>query len=239
MVLRVDLHMHSCLSPCGSEEMTPNDLVNMAWLKGLDAIAVADHNSARNLPACAQVAAARGLVLVPALEVTCAEEVHLLCYFHDVAAALAMGDWLYQRLPDVRNRAAFFGEQQVMDAEDRVVAVEEKLLTQAVRATLAQVAAQAAALDGVAVPAHINRGANSLLGVLGMFPADVRFTAVEIDPRAPAPHARLLPPGLRILNASDAHALEAIAEPGFALEAEERSVAAILRALRAGETPQG
>ena len=74
MKLKVDLHMHSCLSPCADDDMTPNNLVNMAWLNGLDAIAVSDHNTARNLPAVKAAADARGLLLLPALEVTTREE---------------------------------------------------------------------------------------------------------------------------------------------------------------------
>ena len=31
-----DLHIHSCLSPCGDEDMTPANICGMAKLKGLD-----------------------------------------------------------------------------------------------------------------------------------------------------------------------------------------------------------
>ena len=36
MILRCDLHIHTALSPCGDMDMTPNNIVNMAQLKGLD-----------------------------------------------------------------------------------------------------------------------------------------------------------------------------------------------------------
>ena len=88
MKIATDLHIHSCLSPCGDMEMTPNNLVNMAFLKGLDAIALADHNTAKNLPAAKAVADARDLVLVPAIEAESREEVHVLCYFRTVEDAL-------------------------------------------------------------------------------------------------------------------------------------------------------
>lgn len=32
MRLTYDLHIHSCLSPCGDSDMTPNNIVNMALL---------------------------------------------------------------------------------------------------------------------------------------------------------------------------------------------------------------
>ena len=89
MRLFCDLHIHSCLSPCGDELMTPNNIAGMAMLKGLDAIAVADHNSARTLPARSRTCAGMGVLLLPAMELTTAEEAHLLSYFPTVEAALA------------------------------------------------------------------------------------------------------------------------------------------------------
>ena len=37
--------MHTCLSPCGDNDMTPYNAVNLAKLLGYDMIAVTDHNS--------------------------------------------------------------------------------------------------------------------------------------------------------------------------------------------------
>ncbi|MDR3050294.1 MAG: PHP domain-containing protein [Oscillospiraceae bacterium] len=232
MILRADLHIHSCLSPCADADMTPNNLVNMAWLKGLDAIAVADHNSARNLPACQAVADARGLVFLPAIEANTQEDVHLLCYLPTVADALMLGDWLYERIPPVLNKPGIFGEQCVCDAQDACVDTVPKLLIQAVQATLAEVAARVWAMGGVAVPAHINRGANSLLSALGMFPSGLRLPAVEVSPHAPPPAVDLSK--YSVLRSSDAHRLEDIAEGGMPLPAAERTPAGILAYLRAG-----
>ena len=230
MKLSADLHIHSCLSPCGNQEMTPNNLVNMAWLKGLDAIAVTDHNRAANLPACAAAAARRGVLLVPALEATSREEVHLLCYLPSLEAAIALDEWLYARLPPIPNRADYFGEQTVMDAEDGVAGEEPRLLLQASEASLEELSAYAAALGGVAVPAHINRGACSLLSVLGFMPESPRFFAVELARGAAAKPVDL--DGRLVLYGSDAHRLADIAEPGWGLEVTERSVAGVLEALR-------
>ncbi len=230
MRLSVDLHIHSCLSPCGDAEMTPNNLVNMAWIKGLDAIAVADHNRAGNLAACASVAAQRGLLLVPALEATSSEEVHVLCYFSTVERAEQFDAWLYERLPPVPNRVAFFGEQTYMNGHDEKVGDEPRMLMQASRVSIAEMAAKAAELEGIAVPAHINRGANSLLGVLGVFPQDVTFSAVEVARNASSPLMDLS--RYHVLYSSDAHRLEDIAEADFSLEVEDRSVEAILRLLK-------
>ena len=118
MRLFCDLHIHSCLSPCGDELMTPNNIAGMAMLKGLDAIAVADHNSARNLPALSRTCAAMGVLLLPAMELTTAEEVHLLSYFPTVEAALDFSEELHGCLPPIQNRPDIFGPQQVLDEDD-------------------------------------------------------------------------------------------------------------------------
>lgn len=235
MKLKVDLHMHSCLSPCGDDDMTPNNIVNMAWLNGLDAIAVSDHNTARNLPAVKAAADARGVVLLPALEVTTREEVHVLCYFQTVGQALAFDRWVYERLPPVRNVPRFFGRQLLMDADDEVTAQEERLLLSAVDAGIEEVARTAAQMGGVAVPAHINRGANGILTNLGFIPEEPGFCAVEVAPQSPAPAADLS--RYTVLYASDAHRLEDISQEGHRLEAGERSAIAIFESITRRRRP--
>ena len=47
----VDLHIHSCLSPCGEEDMTPCNIAGMGYLNGLRIMALTDHNTAKNCPA--------------------------------------------------------------------------------------------------------------------------------------------------------------------------------------------
>lgn len=94
-----DLHIHSCLSPCGDMDMTPNNIVNMASLLGLDLIAVSDHNTALNLPAVFSVAKQVGLTVIPAIEANTAEEVHVLCLFPELEDALSCSDEFYQHLP--------------------------------------------------------------------------------------------------------------------------------------------
>ena len=120
-----DLHIHSCLSPCGDEDMTPANICGMAKLKGLDAIAICDHNSARNLPAAQELCDAYGLLLLPGMEITTREEVHLLGYFETVEAALAFGEMLRGHLPNKKNKPQFFGRQLVMNSDDEIIGEEQ------------------------------------------------------------------------------------------------------------------
>ena len=131
MKISYDLHIHSCLSPCGSEDMTPNNIVNMACLLGLDVIAVSDHNSCKNLPAVCKLAQMRGLTVVPAMEACTAEEVHVLCLFETLSGAMAFGERIYESLPPILNQPEIYGEQLILDEKDNIVGKEPKLLINA------------------------------------------------------------------------------------------------------------
>lgn len=228
--LAADLHIHSCLSPCGDSSMTPNNLVNMAYLKGLDAIAVCDHNTARNLPAVKAVADARGVLLLPGLEVETREEVHVLTFFEQVDSALEFGEWVYGHLPDVENRADFFGEQVAMDEEDEPIYAERRMLLQSTLLSINEVAQRCREMGGVPVPAHINRTSNSLLYSLGFVPDDLGFASLEVYQKLPVQGVELS--RYHIIYNSDAHYLESISEPENFISVYERSPAGILAWLK-------
>lgn len=227
--MAADLHIHSCLSPCGDVEMTPNNIANMAYLKGLEAIAVCDHNSARNLPAVKAVADARGLVFIPGLEVETREEVHVLTLFAALEAALEFGEWVYESLPDVPNMPDFFGPQVVMNEEDEPIYAEPRMLVQSTTLPLDEVVAACRAAGGVPLPAHINRTSNSLLYNLGFVPPEQRFASLEVYHKLPISGVDL--EKYHIIYNSDAHYLEDISEPVNFISAYEKSPAGILRYL--------
>ena len=229
MKLACDLHVHSCLSPCGDSLMTPNNIVGMAFIKQLDAIAVCDHNCARNLPAIKEVADMMNVLLLPGMELTTREEAHMLCYFRTVEACVAFGERIYAHLPPVPNREAFFGRQQVMNAQDEEIAVEERLLISALDLGFEECERLIHEAGGLCVPAHINRGSTGVLNALGFLPAGARYDALEISKSVAMPPMDLTP--YRLLESSDAHYLENMLEPVFFLEARERSVDALFDAI--------
>ena len=116
-----DLHMHSCLSPCAEDDMTPANIAGLAKLAGAELIAVTDHNAADNLPAVQCCCNAYGLRLLPGVEVNTAEEIHVLCYFKTVDTALEFGRLLYAALPEFPYDPAVWGRQLVMDENDEVL----------------------------------------------------------------------------------------------------------------------
>lgn len=226
--IRYDLHIHSCLSPCGEEEMTPNNIIGMAQILELDAIAVADHNTAKNLPAVAALGKSAGILVVPAIEVTTAEEVHVLSLFPTVEAALEMDKILYEALPPIKNRPDIFGRQLWMDEEDTVLGETDKLLINATALSIEKVFAKVRELGGVPIPAHIDKNAYSVIANLGFIPPELETVTVEVKK---PPFAAAEP--YRVISDSDAHALEIMAEHDAGeLEIPELTVAAILDALR-------
>ena len=233
MVIYFDLHIHSCLSPCADADMTPMNICAMAKIKGLHAIAVTDHNSARNLFIMEKAAKAHDLLLLPGIEITTREEVHLLAYFPTVEKARAMGDFLYAHLPDVDNNPRIFGEQLVVDTEDAVVDEETKLLVSATDLSLSQAVRAVLSLEGLAVPAHINRGNNGMLINLGFLPDDVYFPALEVSSHLPVSQ-KILKDHI-ILHSSDAHYLGDISESVYSLEVSDFTIQGILNAIGYGQ----
>ncbi|MBQ4332400.1 MAG: PHP domain-containing protein [Clostridia bacterium] len=204
-----DLHIHSCLSPCGDNDNTPNNLVGMGVLAGLQILALTDHNTCRNCPAFFEAARRQGVIPVPGMELTTAEDIHMICLFPTLEAAMAFDREIQTRRIPVPNRPDIFGDQLVMDGEDHIIATEEHLLSNATTVTVDQAPALAEQYGGVCYPAHIDREANGIIATLGALPPDVHFSTVELhdgDREAEYRAAHDLA-GTRVVVGSDAHYL--------------------------------
>ena len=212
--------------------MTPANLCGMAAIKGLQMIALTDHNTARNLPAAQKCCDAYGLLLIPGMEITTREEVHLLGYLPDVETALEFGELIKTHLPKKKNKPSLFGNQLVMNDDDEVTDEEDALLIGATDLSLNELVGMIRERGGVPVPAHINRGSNGLLVNLGFVPPELHFTAVEVWRALPCAHTPQQ--GRLVLHSSDAHYLGDILEAEESLELPERSVAGFLNVLREG-----
>lgn len=210
-----DLHIHTCLSPCGENDMTPATVAGLSALAGLDIIAICDHNTAGNVQAVQQAAAALapGLLVIPGIELTCAEELHMVCLFPTAEAAEAAGEEIYAALPPIPNREEIFGAQLLMDAEDNELGRLEKLLSNATFLSIDDAPALAARYGGFCYPAHIDRDSMSVLAALGEVPDHLGFHTVEVaDPEKFFIDGRnaSYPEKYHILTCSDAHRTEAL-----------------------------
>ena len=234
-----DLHIHSCLSPCGSEEMTPATIAGMAAVKGLEVAALTDHSSCKNCPAFMKAAEFYGITGIPGMELTTSEEVHVLCLFPTLEAAMDFDGYIHTQLPEVENSEAIFGSQLVMDEDDNITAREPYLLINATSVSFDSVFDLVGRYGGVMVPAHLDKSTTSLLSNLGFIPPDSRFTTAEIHNKEnilPLLERHEYLRKCRILTSSDAHYLKDISEPVNFLHAEERSAAAVISALRSAQT---
>ncbi len=230
-----DLHLHSCLSPCGDEDMTPWNLVNMAKILGLDLIALTDHNSCGNCRSAMKVGEIAGITVVPGMEICTAEEVHCVCLFDDIDKAEAFSDYISTTLPPVKNREEIFGRQLYMDEGDGILKPEEILLTTASSVGIDSLPLLVKEYGGVCFPAHINRESYSVLSSLGDFPPELDVTAFELTPDASETAYRdsyEALKGKKLLRNSDAHYLENMREKEFYIELEENSPSALLEFIK-------
>lgn len=235
VTLSYDLHIHSCLSPCGDDDMTPGNIVGMAAIKGLDVIAVTDHNSCRNCPAVMKLAEQFGVLAIPGMEINTSEEVHAVCLFPTLEAALNFDGYVYARLMKFPNHEAIFGKQQICDEEDLCVGTEPYLLINSADISFDGLWELTERFGGVMFPAHVEKSANSLIANLGFIPPDSRFKTAELKDLKELHRMRQAHPYLkqcRIISNSDAHYLEHIHEPELTIPVGERSAAAVLAYLR-------
>lgn len=213
-----DLHMHSCLSPCADDDMTPWNMVGMAKIKGLDVVAITDHNCALNAEDAMAAGREYGVAVIPGMEITTREEVHMLGYFYRLEDALAAGEEVYAHLPDIKNNPELFGNQIIMRDGDTPSGTVDKLLINATDLSVEETCELIRRHHGVPIPAHINRGSNGMIGALGLMPFLPEYPVVEIYPGVDCP--AYASNGRFILHSSDAHRLEDIQEQVFELSAE-------------------
>lgn len=198
--------------------MTPWNMVGMARVKGLDVIAITDHNTALNAEDAMAAGKEYGVEVIPGMEITSREDVHILGYFHTLSDALHVGEEVYAHLADVKNDPSLFGNQIIMRNGDTPSGTLEKLLINATDLSVDDVCALIKSHHGIPIPAHINRGSNGMIGALGLMPFLPEYPVVEVYKGVACPEYATK--GRFLLHSSDAHRLEAIQERVFELETE-------------------
>jgi 3',5'-nucleoside bisphosphate phosphatase len=234
---RADLHIHTALSPCASEEMTPPAIVETALARGVDVIAVCDHNTAGNVEAVRQAAETAGgrLAVLPGMEITSVEEVHVVGLFPDLPAAESVAERLRSLLPSAdAGYYSFFGEQPLLDAGGRQVGTETASLATAVPLSLNETVELVHSHGGLTVAAHVDRRSFSVFSQLGFFPPDAGFDGIEISRHLRADSPRLdefYALGLPMFGSSDSHFLDEIGTGATTLRVVEPTFAELALAL--------
>ena len=229
MKLFYDLHIHSCLSPCGDDQNTPGNIAGMLKLAGVEIAALTDHNTCMNCRPFIEHAEGHGIIALPGMELTTSEEVHVVCLFGDIEAAEGFSRYVYPSVPKIKNNPQIFGNQFYIGPDDEITGVEDKLLISATGIGIYKICGLVESYGGVAFPSHIDRPAFSLLSNLGIWDDAMGFNFYE---RSARPNLAVLPPKPFLIN-SDAHCLEDIADAMNSLEVQARSAKAVIEALRA------
>lgn len=178
---RADLHIHTVLSPCGDLEMSPKNIVKQAAEKKLDIIGIADHNSTRHCLLIEEMAKEYGIMVLKGAEVTTKEEAHCLAFFEKTEELLEFQNFLEQKLPPIKNKPEKFGYQVVVDAQDNILEQIEFLLISALDVSVNDLERFIHKLNGIFIPAHVDRPKFSLTSQLGFVPADLKADALELS----------------------------------------------------------
>ena len=227
MKARIDFHIHSCLSPCASLEMSPRTIVSGSRAAGIDCIALTDHSCIENLPAFHDACVESGMACLYGLEISTMEEVHVLCLFDRLDPALDFGRMIYGHLPDQPNEPELFGEQPIVTVDEKVTGFVEKLLFNGTDISFFELVPMVLAAGALCIPSHIDRpmsGAVSHLGFLPDLPYDAVEVVGEIDPEI----ARRWP----VVRFSDSHHPDQLARRFTEVETESFTVPALREAFR-------
>jgi 3',5'-nucleoside bisphosphate phosphatase len=233
-LFRADLHIHTVLSPCGDLDMSPGRIVEEAAEKGLDIIGITDHNSTLHCSLTARLAEEKGIFVMQGAEVTTKEEVHCLAFFENTAALEKFQEFLNSSLTPIKNDPDTFGFQLVVDENELIVYEEKNLLLSALNKSLEEVESFVHSLNGLFIPAHIDRRKNSIYSQLGFIPSDLRADALEVSYASTPGQFRETHPEIKrfnIIRSSDAHFPEDIGRKITCFLLEEVSYKEIAYAL--------
>ena len=233
-IFSCDLHIHSTLSPCGSLEMSPINIITKAKEVGLHVISITDHNMVENCLYANKIGKKLGITVLFGMELQTLEEIHLLAFFDTYNLALAFQEKIYSLLPDIQNDADYFGDQVVVNEENEIIRFENRLLLNSAQISITDATTWIKNHGGIAIPSHIDSPTFSIISQLGYIPDDLPFDALEVRNKEKA--TELLPLIMRkempFVSFSDAHYLVDIGKRRIELDLEEPNCTEISGALK-------
>jgi PHP family Zn ribbon phosphoesterase len=209
-IFRADLHVHTVLSPCAAVEMIPPLIVQKALEKNIELIAITDHNASANVGAVQKAAEGTSLTVLPGMEVQSREDVHLLALFETLDALAGWQLQVDDALSNLPNHPDFFGEQFVVDETGEFIRSEPRLLLTSTSLTIDEIFERVNALEGMVIPAHVERTSYGLLPTLGLISENWHLPALEISRHTTPEKAAATFPALRqypLIQSGDVHQL--------------------------------
>lgn len=225
---KADFHVHSVLSPCASLEMSPSRIISRAKEEKIDVLAITDHNSTLHCRLMTELGKNENIFILPGVEINTKEEIHCLAFFEDIEKTNVFQKFLDENLPKIKNRSNVFGYQLVVDENENILDEIEWLLISALDTTISEVEREVHKLNGIFVPAHIDRKSNSIISNLGFIPNDLNIDAVEISPSGTTEFFE----GYGCIRGSDAHIPEDIARGYTEIIMESVSFEEICKAIK-------
>ena len=207
-IYTADLHIHSCLSPCGDLDMSPREIVAVAVEEKLDIIAITDHNASENIPAAIKAARGKPLTVLAGMEVASAEEAHLIALFDNFDSMGRFQQVVYENLMSFGIDQRTIDDQVIVNERDEVEGFNDHLLFGATALSFQQLVDEVHRLNGLAIASHVDRESYSIIAQLGFIPDDLPLDALEISPNMSKKQARLLFPDVNrfpLIKSSDAH----------------------------------
>lgn len=231
-MIRADLHIHSCLSPCADLEMGPCDVVKTAIQQGLTHIALTDHNTTRNSEAFYLCAQKEGLTCIPGIEVTTAEEAHILCYFPSVENANLFGEIIENSLIKIPLNPEKMGDQPFLNSDEEILGEIDFYLSVTSSFSVDEVVLKAQEFNAIVIPAHIDKPIFSLISQLGFLP-ELPYNALEISSGGLRNNYQSNDTtGFQTITGSDSHYLHTIGTAGFTVETDSKDLWDILSQLQ-------
>ena len=219
-----DLHIHSCLSPCADNDMTPYNIAGMAALNGLNLIALTDHNSCGNCETFFDACKMYGIVPIPGMEITTAEDIHIVALFPSLEDALNFDTEMKPYKSSIANKAEIFGDQLYIGIGDEQIGTENNLLIVASSLDLESAVNLVRKNNGAVFPAHVDRESNGIIAILGDIPPEPNFTYAEFNDNNNIPQYKEkyeVLKDLPVLCSSDAHHLWDINEASNYIEIDD------------------
>jgi 3',5'-nucleoside bisphosphate phosphatase len=235
---RADLHIHTVLSPCGDLDMSPRNIIEIAKQKKLDIIGITDHNSTLNCAVTAQLGNKNDILVLQGVEITTKEEVHCLAFFEKNEELHSFQQFLEKHYTPVENDPTRFGYQVVVDENDLITREIENLLIVGLNLGIDTIAEKVKSLQGIFIPAHIDRSVNSIYSQLGFWPTGLQADAVELSKYGKkqimlSKYQEL--EHFSFIQSSDAHFTDDIGKVFANFEIENKSFSEIRLALQSAE----